>query len=75
MAPEVRGVIARGKGEPVTIETVVVPDPGLVTAASLAPARLAQLQDFVVPGGRGVGYSRFDFIDPRSIRFTTTFSF
>jgi len=28
MAHEVRGVIARGKGEPVTIETVVVPDPG-----------------------------------------------
>jgi S-(hydroxymethyl)mycothiol dehydrogenase len=28
MAHEVRGVIARGKGEPVTIETVLVPDPG-----------------------------------------------
>jgi S-(hydroxymethyl)mycothiol dehydrogenase len=28
MAHQVRGVIARGKGEPVTIETVVVPDPG-----------------------------------------------
>src|SRR5215510_2344652 len=28
MAHEVRGVIARGKGDPVTIETVVVPDPG-----------------------------------------------
>ena len=28
MAHEVRGVIARGRGEPVTIETVVVPDPG-----------------------------------------------
>jgi S-(hydroxymethyl)mycothiol dehydrogenase len=28
MAHEVRGVIARGKGEPVTVETVVVPDPG-----------------------------------------------
>jgi S-(hydroxymethyl)mycothiol dehydrogenase len=28
MAHEVRGVIARGKGEPVTIETVIVPDPG-----------------------------------------------
>jgi S-(hydroxymethyl)mycothiol dehydrogenase len=25
---EVRGVIARGKGEPVTVETIVVPDPG-----------------------------------------------
>jgi S-(hydroxymethyl)mycothiol dehydrogenase len=28
MPHEVRGVIARSKGEPVTIETVVVPDPG-----------------------------------------------
>jgi S-(hydroxymethyl)mycothiol dehydrogenase len=28
MAHEVRGVVARAKGEPVAIETVVVPDPG-----------------------------------------------
>jgi S-(hydroxymethyl)mycothiol dehydrogenase len=28
MAHEVRGVIARGKGEPATVETVLVPDPG-----------------------------------------------
>jgi S-(hydroxymethyl)mycothiol dehydrogenase len=28
VAHEVRGVVARGKGEPVAIETVVVPDPG-----------------------------------------------
>jgi Zn-dependent alcohol dehydrogenase len=28
MATEVRGVIAPGKGQPVRIETVVVPDPG-----------------------------------------------
>lgn len=28
MAQEVRGVIARSKGQPVSIETVVVPDPG-----------------------------------------------
>src|SRR6187431_1645219 len=28
MAHEVRGIIARSKGEPVSIETVVVPDPG-----------------------------------------------
>jgi S-(hydroxymethyl)mycothiol dehydrogenase len=28
MAHEVRGVVARGKGEPVSIETVLVPDPG-----------------------------------------------
>ena len=28
MVSEVRGVVAPGKGEPVRIETVVVPDPG-----------------------------------------------
>ena len=28
MAQEVRGVVARGKGQPVTVETVVIPDPG-----------------------------------------------
>ncbi|MGW0738155.1 S-(hydroxymethyl)mycothiol dehydrogenase [Streptomyces sp. NPDC002851] len=28
MSQQVRGVVARAKGEPVTIETVVVPDPG-----------------------------------------------
>ncbi|MFF7725275.1 S-(hydroxymethyl)mycothiol dehydrogenase [Streptomyces sp. NPDC008001] len=28
MAQEVRGVIARGKGEPVRVETILVPDPG-----------------------------------------------
>jgi S-(hydroxymethyl)mycothiol dehydrogenase len=28
MADEVRGVVARGKGAPVTVETIVVPDPG-----------------------------------------------
>ncbi|XVQ11379.1 S-(hydroxymethyl)mycothiol dehydrogenase [Spirillospora sp. CA-255316] len=28
MAHEVRGVVARGKGEPVSVETVLVPDPG-----------------------------------------------
>src|SRR5688500_9286786 len=28
MAYEVQGVVARGKGEPVSIETIIVPDPG-----------------------------------------------
>lgn len=41
----------------------------------IMPQRFSSTPDFVVPGGRGVGYSRFDLIDPRSIRFTTTFSF
>jgi S-(hydroxymethyl)mycothiol dehydrogenase len=28
VAQQVRGVVARGKGQPVTIETIVIPDPG-----------------------------------------------
>ncbi|WP_345703374.1 alcohol dehydrogenase catalytic domain-containing protein, partial [Pseudonocardia eucalypti] len=28
MAQEVRGVVAHGKGEPVSVETITVPDPG-----------------------------------------------
>ncbi|WP_226361146.1 S-(hydroxymethyl)mycothiol dehydrogenase [Pseudonocardia sp. ICBG1142] len=28
MAQQVRGVVARAKGEPVTVETIIVPDPG-----------------------------------------------
>ncbi|WP_055590218.1 S-(hydroxymethyl)mycothiol dehydrogenase [Peterkaempfera griseoplana] len=28
MAQQVRGVVARGKGEPVSVETILVPDPG-----------------------------------------------
>jgi iron complex outermembrane recepter protein len=30
---------------------------------------------FEVPGGRGLAYSRFDLVNPREIRFTTTYSF
>ena len=41
----------------------------------IMPQRFSSTPDFAVPGGRGVAYSRFDFIDPRSIRFTATFSF
>jgi len=28
MSQQVRGVVARGKGDPVSVETVTVPDPG-----------------------------------------------
>jgi outer membrane receptor for monomeric catechols len=41
----------------------------------IMPQRFSSTPDFEVPGGRGVGYSRFDFIDPRTIRLTTTLSF
>jgi hypothetical protein len=30
---------------------------------------------FLVPGGRGVAYSRYDLVEPRDIRFTTTYSY
>jgi hypothetical protein len=30
---------------------------------------------YVLPGGRGVPYGRLDLVDPREIRFTTTYSF
>lgn len=30
---------------------------------------------FILPGGRGVAYSRYDLVRPREIRFTTTYSF
>jgi len=30
---------------------------------------------FVLPGNRGVAYSRYDLVAPREIRFTTTYSF
>ena len=33
MTSHVRGVIARGKGEPVEVTTVLVPDPGFVPIA------------------------------------------
>jgi hypothetical protein len=30
---------------------------------------------YLLPGGRGVAYSRYDLVAPREIRFTTTLSF
>lgn len=41
----------------------------------IIPQRFSSTPDFQIPGGRGVAYSRVDFVDPRSIRFTTTFSY
>jgi outer membrane receptor for ferric coprogen and ferric-rhodotorulic acid len=45
----------------------------------IVPARLATgvaaPDGFQVPGGRGLGYTRFDLIQPRELRFTTTYSF
>jgi hypothetical protein len=30
---------------------------------------------FSLPGGRGPAYTRYDLVQPREIRFTTTYSF
>ena len=46
---------------------------------AIMPERLSDsataLDGFILPGGRGVAYSRFDLVDPREVRFTTTYSF
>jgi hypothetical protein len=45
----------------------------------IIPTRLsisdAAPNGFIVPGGRGVAYSRYDLVEPRNIRFTTTYTF
>jgi hypothetical protein len=45
----------------------------------IIPTRLstsaAAPNGYVVPGGRGVAYSRYDLVEPREVRFTTTYSF
>lgn len=45
----------------------------------IIPSRLATSptapDGFLIPGGRGVAYSRFDLVQPREIRFTTTYSY
>lgn len=47
----------------------------LFNESGIIPKYLSSSPDFVVPGGRGVGYSRFDLIDPRAFRFTATYEF
>jgi outer membrane receptor for ferric coprogen and ferric-rhodotorulic acid len=45
----------------------------------IIPVRLATgataPDGFLVPGGRGVAYSRYDLVAPRELRFTTTWSY
>ncbi|MDO8544009.1 MAG: TonB-dependent receptor [Opitutaceae bacterium] len=45
----------------------------------IIPVRLststAAPDGYLLPGGRGVAYSRYDLVAPREIRFTTTWSF
>jgi hypothetical protein len=41
----------------------------------IIPQRLATVDGFTIPGGRGPAYSRFDLVDPRELRFTTTWTY
>ncbi len=47
--------------------------------ADIIPARLAisatAPDGYILPGGRGLAYSRYDLVQPREFRFTTTYSF
>jgi hypothetical protein len=51
----------------------------LLDQDDIIPVRLATgttvPDGFMLPGGRGVAYSRYDLVAPREIRFTTTWSF
>jgi outer membrane receptor protein involved in Fe transport len=47
----------------------------LFNESGIIPKYLSSTADFIVPGGRGIGYSRFDLIDPRAFRFTATYEF
>jgi hypothetical protein len=43
--------------------------PGRIATGAGAP------DGWLLPGGRGLAYSRYDLVAPRDVRFTTTFSF
>ena len=51
----------------------------LLDQTEIIPVRLstsgAAPDGFLLPGGRGLAYSRYDLVAPREIRFTTTISF
>jgi hypothetical protein len=51
----------------------------LFDQTDIIPVRLstgaAALDGYVLPGGRGRAYSRYDLVAPREFRFTTTYSF
>ncbi len=39
------------------------------------PQRFSAIPPYNLPGGRGIAYSRFDLMEPRSIRLTTTLAY
>jgi iron complex outermembrane receptor protein len=47
----------------------------LFDEGGIIPTHISSTTNFNVPGGRGIGYSRFALVAPRSIRFTTTYEF
>ena len=51
----------------------------VLNKTDIVPVRLATGANapdgFLLPGGRGVAYSRYDLVAPREVRFTTTWSF
>ncbi len=51
----------------------------LLDRTDIIPSRIATSETapdgFNVPGGRGLAYTRFDLVQPREFRFTTTYSF
>ena len=53
MAQKVRGVVARSKGAPVTVETIVIPDPGPGEAVVTTGSFLLKTE--TLPGAIGSG--------------------
>ena len=47
----------------------------LFDEGGIIPTHISSTTDFHVPGGRGIAYSRFALVAPRSIRCTTTYEF
>lgn len=51
----------------------------LLNQDDIIPSRIASSaavpDGYVLPGGRGVAYARYDLVQPREVRLTTTYSF
>jgi hypothetical protein len=51
----------------------------LLEQSEIIPSRIATSatapDGIMLPGGRGLAYSRYDLVQPREFRFTTTYSF
>ena len=51
----------------------------LLDQSDIIPSRIAfsasAPDGYLLPGGRGIAYTRYDLVQPREVRFTTTYSF